>query len=72
MLPKRTPQHISETASFKIFSNKIPDNWIIRYVTERDYGIDLYIELVNKDNELTGDLILIQLVGFPIIRSSQN
>lgn len=60
-LPKRVPQHISETASFKLFSSKIPDNWIVRDVSERDYGIDCYLELVNDDNELTGELALIQL-----------
>jgi len=60
-LPKRVPQHISETASFKLFSSKIPDSWIIRDITERDYGIDCYLELVNDDNELTGELALIQL-----------
>jgi hypothetical protein len=60
-LPKRVPQHISETASFKLFASKIPDSWIIRDVTERDYGIDCYLELVNEDNELTGELALIQL-----------
>lgn len=60
-LPKRVPQHISETASFKLFSSKIPDNWIIRDITERDYGIDCYLELVNDNNELSGELALIQL-----------
>jgi hypothetical protein len=60
-LPKRVSQHISETASFKLFSSKIPNNWIIRDVTERDYGIDCYLELVNDKNELTGDLALVQL-----------
>lgn len=60
-LPKRVPQHISETASFKLFSSKIPDNWIIRDVTERDYGIDCYLELVNDNNELSGELALVQL-----------
>ncbi len=60
-LPKRVSQHISETASFKLFSSKIPNNWIIRDITERDYGIDCYLELVNKNNELSGELILIQL-----------
>lgn len=60
-LPKRVSQHISETASFKLFSLKVPDNWIIRDITERDYGIDCYLEIVNDDNELTGDLALIQL-----------
>lgn len=60
-LPKRVPQHISETASFKLFSSKIPDNWIIRDITERDYGIDCYLELVSDNNELSGELALIQL-----------
>lgn len=60
-LPKRVSQHISETASFKLFSSKIPDNWIIREITERDYGIDCYLELVNDENELSGELALIQL-----------
>jgi len=39
----------------------VPDHWIVREVTERDYGIDCYIELVSNDNRLTGDLVLIQL-----------
>ncbi|WP_428666448.1 DUF4365 domain-containing protein [Runella sp.] len=60
-LPKRPKQHISEAASFKLFASKIPESWIIREVTERDYGIDCYLELVNDDNELTGELVLIQL-----------
>lgn len=60
-LPKRTKQHISESASFKLFQSKIPDNWLIRETTERDYGIDCYLELVNEKDELTGELVLIQL-----------
>lgn len=60
-LPQRVPQHISESASFKIFANHIPDNWIVRDVTERDYGVDCYVELVNEKNQLTGDLASIQL-----------
>ncbi len=59
--PKRINQLISETASFKIFSSAIPDHWIIREITERDYGIDCYIELVDHNKKLTGDLISIQL-----------
>lgn len=62
-LPERPNQHITETSSFKIFSNTIPDSWIIREITERDYGIDCYIELVNAKNQVTGELISIQLKG---------
>lgn len=60
-LPIRSKQHISESASFDLFRSKIPNNWIVREATERDYGIDCYLELVNDNNELTGDLVLIQL-----------
>lgn len=60
-LPQRVPQHISESASFKLFASKIPNQWIIRDITERDYGIDCYLELVNDKNELSGELALIQL-----------
>jgi len=63
ILPKRIAQHVTETSSYKIFSNSIPDHWIIRDVTERDYGIDCYIELVSAANEVTGELISIQLKG---------
>lgn len=60
-LPKRVAQHVSETASYKLFSFKVPSKWIVRDVSERDYGIDCYLELVNEKDELSGDLTLIQL-----------
>ena len=60
-LPKRAAQHVSETASYKLFSYKVPNRWIVRDVSERDYGIDCYLELVNENEELSGDLTLIQL-----------
>ena len=62
-LPERVNKHITETSSFKIFRNNIPDSWIIREFTERDYGIDCYIELVNRNNQVTGELISVQLKG---------
>ena len=61
--PQRIDKHITESSSFKIFSTSIPDNWIIREVTERDYGIDCYVELVNQNNQVTGELVSIQLKG---------
>lgn len=71
-MPKRPLQHVSETASFKIFSNQIPNHWIIREVTERDYGIDCYVEIVDKDNNLTGHLILFQLKSTASISWSEK
>ena len=62
-LPTRDVKHVTETSSYKIFSRNIPDHWIIREVSERDYGIDCYIELVNGKNQVTGELISIQLKG---------
>jgi len=59
--PKRAKQHISETTSYKIFALKVPNRWIIREITERDYGIDCYIEIVNDKLQVTGELISIQL-----------
>lgn len=59
--PIRAIQHQSETSSGKIFSNIIPNNWVIRGVSERDYGVDYYIEIVDDTNRLTGRLTLIQV-----------
>lgn len=67
-LPKRIQKHVTETSSYKIFANSIPDHWIIREITERDYGIDCYIELVTNKGEVTGDFISIQLKGKETIK----
>jgi hypothetical protein len=61
-LPARIPQHITETSTFKIFSNVIPGSWIIRELTERDYGIDCYLEICTE-NYITGKMLLVQLKG---------
>lgn len=58
--PKRFDTHITETASFKIFNNAVPNEWVIREVTERDYGIDCYVE-ISEEGFMTGKLISIQL-----------
>ncbi|MCK5494484.1 MAG: DUF4365 domain-containing protein [Candidatus Omnitrophica bacterium] len=61
--PQRTLEHIRETESWKIFENKVPPEWIVRNVSERDYGIDAYIEIVGKNKLVTGELCSIQLKG---------
>lgn len=60
-LPTRSENHTSESFSYKIFSRAIPNHWIIRDLSERDYGIDVLIEYVTDDNEVTGKLAAIQL-----------
>jgi hypothetical protein len=59
--PTRSNTHISESISFDALSSVLPDEWIIRELTERDYGIDLYLEIVGKDGAVTGDLVALQL-----------
>jgi len=71
-LPLRNKQHISETTSSKIFRNNIPDHWIVRDATEKDYGIDFYVELADDSRRLTGDLVAIQIKGRRNIRWNKH
>lgn len=68
----RTYQHIIDTRSVKKVLNLLPDHWVIRELTERDYGIDLIVEIFEKagsDNhghdafESTGAMFHIQVKG---------
>ena len=59
--PKRADNHIRESASYKVLQSKIPSEWIIRDVTERDYGIDCYIELVDEQHMLKGEIAFVQM-----------
>lgn len=61
--PKRPSTHIKETESWKILQNSVPSEWMVRGVSERDYGIDCYIEMVGRDGSVRGDLLSIQLKG---------
>jgi hypothetical protein len=59
--PKRSEHHIKETSGKRLLQNSIPDHWVIREATERDYGVDAYIEFVTADGNVTGDICFIQL-----------
>lgn len=61
--PQRPSTHIKETDSWKILQNSVPSEWLLRGVTERDYGVDCYLEMVGRDGSVKGDLISIQLKG---------
>ena len=61
--PKRSSTHFTEAEANKKLMQLAPKNWVVREVTERDYGIDYYVEIFSKNNELTGDLCSIQLKG---------
>ncbi|GBG15697.1 uncharacterized protein NMK_3308 [Novimethylophilus kurashikiensis] len=62
-LPKRSDQHIIESDSFTALRQVLPRQWVIREVSERDYGIDLYIEIVGREQLLSGDMAALQLKG---------
>jgi hypothetical protein len=62
-LPKRPKTHLTEAAAWKILQARAPSTWIVREVTERDYGIDAYVEISDRQSNVTGDLISIQLKG---------
>lgn len=68
----RTLQHIIDTRAIKKVLGALPDYWVIRELTERDYGIDLMVEIFNpsglakNDNsifESTGAIFHIQVKG---------
>ena len=62
-LPSRPATHLTEAASWRLLQSLAPETWIVREVTERDYGIDAYIEITSDAGEITGDLISVQLKG---------
>lgn len=70
--PIRADSHIKETESYKVFNSKIPSEWVIRDVTERDYGIDCYIELVDDEKRLTGEIAFVQLKSTQVIEWKNN
>jgi len=61
--PKRPDTHVTETESWRLLQTIAPEHWIVREVSERDYGIDAYIELVSAGDQITGQLISVQLKG---------
>jgi hypothetical protein len=61
--PERTDTHVTEAESWRLLQNLAPKEWIVREVSERDYGIDAYIELVSKGGQITGELMSAQLKG---------
>src|SRR3989339_1823753 len=71
-LPKRSLQHISETNSYRIFEDSLPEHWIVREVTGRDYGIDCYVELLSNNHRLTCDLVSFQIKSKKNIKWNKN
>lgn len=71
-LPKRADNHIRETSGYKVLESLIPSEWIIRNITERDYGVDCYIELVDDENRLHGEIAFVQTKATDFINWRKN
>lgn len=61
-MTRRTQTHITDTLAIRQIMSKLPENWLVRGLEERDYGIDLSIEMYNGENP-TGCFSLIQVKG---------
>lgn len=61
-LPKRTETHRIDTRAVRTLMQHLPDDWLVRSLEERDYGVDLQIELFKGDAP-TGRIAMIQVKG---------
>lgn len=74
-LPKRTLQHIIDTKAVRTVMHHLPECLLIRGLEERDYGIDLQVEMFDTAIP-TGGLAMIQIKGtdksFKLKKSKNN
>jgi len=69
MMPKRPRQHQQEDSSKAIFIQKMPKHWVVREKSH-DYGIDLEVEIFDKNDNATGLLFLVQMKSTSTKRKS--
>ena len=66
-LPQRTITHIHDTQAVRKVIENLKDSWLVRNMEERDYGIDLLLELFEEaDGKIqnpTGKFLLFQIKG---------
>jgi hypothetical protein len=60
--PQRGPTHRVDTQAFRMLLSHLDIDWVVRSMEERDYGIDLQIEIFDGANP-TGTLVFGQLKG---------
>lgn len=61
-LPRRSPEHITDTMAARELFRHLPAECLVRSMEERDYGIDLQLELFDCETPL-GQFALAQLKG---------
>lgn len=67
--PKRVQQHVSETMSARLLRSSLPKDWIVRDLSERDYGLDVLIEITDN-GRVTGNMVAGQLKSTESFRFS--
>lgn len=61
-MPKRIETHRIDTKAVRTIFTNLNENWIVRSLDERDYGVDLQLERFDMD-DATGDFIFVQVKG---------
>lgn len=61
-MPKRIETHRIDTKAVRTIFTHLSENWLVRSLEERDYGIDLQLERFDSD-DATGDFIFVQVKG---------
>ncbi|WP_261521689.1 DUF4365 domain-containing protein [Burkholderia multivorans] len=61
-MPKRIQTHRIDTKAVRNIFTHLHEDWLVRSLEERDYGIDLQLERFNG-NDATGDFIFSQVKG---------
>lgn len=60
--PERSETHRTDTSAVRRLMTQLSSDWVIRDLSERDYGIDLKLEYFN-DNKPTGKIVFLQVKG---------
>ena len=63
MYPNRARSHLVETKSSRVFQSMITAEWMLRQLSEADYGIDFLLEFPGLHNQINGRVAAIQLKG---------
>lgn len=61
-MPKRIETHRIDTKAIRTIFTHLNENWLVRNLEERDYGVDLQLERFDL-NDATGDFIFVQVKG---------
>ena len=70
---KRPKQHLLETESITYVQTVLPTRWIVRR-QDPDYGIDLTVQIVTEEGEVTGDYLNLQVksTGRPVKKKGNS